>query len=83
MLVQIVGVVEQLGSSVTHLKKGDTVGFGWFKNCCQHCDACITGNDVSPSLTHFLPTVSTYSVCGSVVTVMHCYVTYAELACRS
>ena len=47
LFVQIVGVVEQLGSSVTHLKKGDTVGFGWFKNCCQHCDACITGNDVS------------------------------------
>ncbi|DBA82260.1 hypothetical protein WJX79_003382 [Trebouxia sp. C0005] len=42
---EIVGVVEQLGSSVTHLKKGDTVGFGWFKDCCQHCDACITGND--------------------------------------
>ncbi len=47
LLLQIVGVVEQLGSSVTHLKKGDTVGFGWFKDCCQHCDACITGNDVS------------------------------------
>lgn len=46
-MMQIVGVVEQLGSSVTHLNKGDTVGFGWNKDCCQHCDACITGNDVS------------------------------------
>ncbi|KAL3152712.1 hypothetical protein ABBQ38_012303 [Trebouxia sp. C0009 RCD-2024] len=42
---EIVGVVEQLGSTVTHLNKGDIVGFGWNKDCCQHCDACITGND--------------------------------------
>lgn len=54
LMLQIVGVVEQLGSAVTHLKKGDTVGFGWNKDCCQHCDACITGNDVSMSLEHSL-----------------------------
>ena len=53
LMMQIVGVVEQLGSSITHLKKGDTVGFGWNKDCCQHCDACITGNDVSIFITGF------------------------------
>ena len=48
--LQIVGVVTQTGSSVTHLKEGDTVGFGWFKDCCQQCNACVTGNDVSSKI---------------------------------
>lgn len=42
---EVVGVVEQVGSSVNHLKKGDHVGVGWFRDACLECDACVKGDD--------------------------------------
>jgi uncharacterized zinc-type alcohol dehydrogenase-like protein len=42
---EIVGVVEKIGEKVTHLKEGDRVGFGVFRDCCHHCFECRTGED--------------------------------------
>ncbi|KAK4503786.1 hypothetical protein PRZ48_004701 [Zasmidium cellare] len=40
-----VGVVEQTGPAVTHLKKGDRVGWGYQHNSCGHCQECLRGNE--------------------------------------
>jgi uncharacterized zinc-type alcohol dehydrogenase-like protein len=42
---EIVGVVEKIGEKVTHVKEGDRVGFGVFRECCRHCFECRTGED--------------------------------------
>ncbi|EGP91037.1 unnamed protein product [Zymoseptoria tritici ST99CH_1A5] len=40
-----VGTVEQVGPQVTHLKKGDRVGWGYEHNSCGHCQQCLRGNE--------------------------------------
>lgn len=40
-----VGIVEELGPSVTHLKKGDRVGWGYQHNSCGHCQECLKGTE--------------------------------------
>jgi D-arabinose 1-dehydrogenase-like Zn-dependent alcohol dehydrogenase len=40
-----VGIVEQLGPNVTHLKKGDRVGWGYEHDSCGHCQECLKGNE--------------------------------------
>ena len=42
---QIVGIVEKLGSSVTHLKVGDRIGIPWLGGTCQHCKFCLSGRE--------------------------------------
>lgn len=37
------GVVEELGEGVTHLKKGDRVGWGYEHDSCGHCKQCLSG----------------------------------------
>jgi D-arabinose 1-dehydrogenase-like Zn-dependent alcohol dehydrogenase len=39
------GVVQELGPSVTHLKKGDRVGWGYQHNSCGHCEWCLSGRE--------------------------------------
>ncbi|WP_277996974.1 alcohol dehydrogenase catalytic domain-containing protein [Nodosilinea nodulosa] len=34
----------ELGSQVTHLKRGDRVGVGWQQGSCMHCLDCLKGN---------------------------------------
>ena len=41
-----VGNVEQIGSAVKHLKKGDRVGWGYNHDCCGACKQCLSGNDI-------------------------------------
>ena len=41
---EAVGVVEDAGSEVTHLKTGDRVGVYWFFGC-GYCQGCIAGED--------------------------------------
>src|SRR5215469_11552954 len=43
---EVVGVVESLGSGVTHLKMGTRVGVPWLYSACGHCKHCINGDDV-------------------------------------
>lgn len=40
-----VGIVEDVGPGVTHLKKGDRVGWGYFHNSCGHCEQCLKGSE--------------------------------------
>jgi alcohol dehydrogenase (NADP+) len=38
---EITGIVSDVGSKVTHYKKGDRVAVGCMVNSCRKCDACI------------------------------------------
>lgn len=40
-----VGIIEELGPAVTHLVKGDRVGFGYLHNSCGHCEQCHKGTE--------------------------------------
>jgi D-arabinose 1-dehydrogenase-like Zn-dependent alcohol dehydrogenase len=40
-----VGIVEEVGPAVTHLKKGDRVGWGYEHDSCGHCQQCLCGNE--------------------------------------
>ena len=40
-----VGVVEKTGPSVTHLKPGDRVGWGYEHDSCGHCQQCLKGTE--------------------------------------
>jgi propanol-preferring alcohol dehydrogenase len=40
---QIVGVVDQLGASVTRFRLGDRVGVAWLHSSCGQCDFCQRG----------------------------------------
>lgn len=41
---EIIGTVEALGESVTHLKLGQRVGVGWHAGSCMHCQQCMNGD---------------------------------------
>ncbi len=41
---EIVGHIEALGSQVTHLAVGQTVGLGWFARSCMTCGQCLSGH---------------------------------------
>ena len=43
---EVVGVVESLGSGVTHPRTGTRVGVPWLFSACGHCNHCINGDDV-------------------------------------
>ena len=43
---ELVGVVEEAGSSVTHLKTGDRVGVGPIRGACEKCVWCATGREL-------------------------------------
>jgi D-arabinose 1-dehydrogenase-like Zn-dependent alcohol dehydrogenase len=40
-----VGIAQELGPDVTHLKKGDRVGWGYEHDSCGHCEWCLTGRE--------------------------------------
>lgn len=41
---EAVGVVEEVGEHVSHLKAGQRVGVGWFSGSCMHCRECMSGH---------------------------------------
>jgi len=41
---EVVGVIAQTGSSVTHLEKGQFVGLGWHSGFCNQCTPCQSGD---------------------------------------
>lgn len=41
---EVVGKIEAVGSAVTHLKPGDTVGVGWTSGSCMSCHQCMSGD---------------------------------------
>jgi propanol-preferring alcohol dehydrogenase len=43
---ELAGVVERVGTAVTHLKVGDRVGVGWVQNTCSVCRYCLRGETV-------------------------------------
>ena len=42
---EIVGIITDLGSNVTALKKGDRVGIGWQAKSCNTCEWCLRGEE--------------------------------------
>lgn len=40
-----VGIIEETGPAVTHLKKGDRVGYGYLHHSCGHCQECLKGTE--------------------------------------
>jgi propanol-preferring alcohol dehydrogenase len=42
---QVVGVVREMGSSVTAFRLGDRVGIGWIYSACGKCRFCLEGRD--------------------------------------
>ena len=40
-----IGVVKEIGESVTSLKLGDRVSVAWFFEGCGHCEYCVSGNE--------------------------------------
>ena len=42
---EIVGIVENVGTAVSHLKKGERVGVGWQRSACLTCEQCLKGNE--------------------------------------
>ncbi len=43
---EIIGIITQLGSEAKGLKVGQRVGIGWTAESCQHCDPCVSGQQV-------------------------------------
>ncbi|EGN98660.1 hypothetical protein SERLA73DRAFT_181230 [Serpula lacrymans var. lacrymans S7.3] len=41
-----VGIVQQIGSTVTSFKVGERVGWGYEHDSCGHCDECLNGNEM-------------------------------------
>ncbi|MDX1951155.1 MAG: NAD(P)-dependent alcohol dehydrogenase [Verrucomicrobiota bacterium] len=41
---EVVGKIKAVGSNVSHLKPGQTVGMGWFAGSCMICQSCMSGN---------------------------------------
>lgn len=41
---EIIGTVEEVGESVTHVSKGDRVGIGWQSGSCMTCEQCMGGD---------------------------------------
>jgi len=62
-----VGLVERLGSGVTHLAEGDRVAIPWLGYACGHCEFCASGRETLCLAQHD----SGYTVDGA----------YAEYAC--
>ncbi|GJM98864.1 hypothetical protein PR202_ga15911 [Eleusine coracana subsp. coracana] len=42
---EVVGIVTDVGRSVTKFKAGDTVGVGYFVDSCRTCESCSTGHE--------------------------------------
>lgn len=42
---QVVGVVEEMGPSVTRLRKGERVGIAWLRGVCGRCVFCRSGRE--------------------------------------
>ena len=42
---EIIAEVSQVGSEVKNFKKGDLVGFGTMRDCCEKCDNCKEGKE--------------------------------------
>lgn len=41
-----IGIIQEIGSSVTQLKIGDRVGGGYHRGSCGHCKYCLNGQDI-------------------------------------
>ncbi|WP_440056021.1 NADPH-dependent aldehyde reductase Ahr [Pseudoalteromonas sp. T1lg65] len=41
---EVIGKISQVGSHVSHLKVGQTVGLGWHSGYCGHCGSCNGGD---------------------------------------
>lgn len=41
---EVIGIIRDKGSAVSHFKLGQRVGLGWFKGFCNHCRACQQGD---------------------------------------
>jgi hypothetical protein len=40
---EVVGVVEEAGAEVVHLRRGERVGVGWQRSACLACPECLRG----------------------------------------
>jgi alcohol dehydrogenase, propanol-preferring len=42
---QIVGIVDEVGTGVTHFKVGDRLGVPWLYSTCGRCEYCLSGRE--------------------------------------
>lgn len=41
---EVIGTIAAAGDQVAHLRRGDTVGLGWYSGSCMTCDLCMSGD---------------------------------------
>ncbi|WP_447970924.1 zinc-dependent alcohol dehydrogenase family protein [Nitrospira sp. M1] len=42
---ETIGIVDQIGPQVHHLKEGDRVGIAWLQHTCGHCEFCLNNRE--------------------------------------
>lgn len=42
---EVVGTINQIGTAVTNLQVGQTVGLGWYADYCETCEQCHNGDE--------------------------------------
>ncbi|GJL49071.1 MAG: alcohol dehydrogenase [Nitrospirales bacterium] len=42
---ETIGIVDQVGPQVHHLKEGDRVGIAWLQDTCGHCEFCLNNRE--------------------------------------
>jgi hypothetical protein len=45
LVLQVVGVVQEVGAGVSMMKPGDRVGVGWIASSCRKCRSCLKGEE--------------------------------------
>lgn len=68
---EVIGFVEQMGSAVRGLKKGQRVGVGWQSHSCGHCEDCRRGEETFCAVDHKATIVDGYGGFADALRIDH------------